>query len=189
VATPPEVVALPLPGDPGVTRCALKRYAGTLPPYPNHMRTHCTHTFRTITSHYNWANGQVRTYWLRCKACGYTWKVLRDLNTGQELLHTTQRRVLTPEEVKFILTHPSSGVSKARELGVSHQAVSQVINGESHKSLWPDLPRRTPQPPAPPAAPTRSCRSCQHWWKGTCDLDIPEAGSASFATECSYFEE
>lgn len=34
----------------------------------------------------------------------------------------------------------------------------------------------------------KTCQECSHWWKGVCNLEIPEAGDY-FATECSAYED
>jgi len=118
------------------------------------------------------------------------WSIHLDLTTNTEIPITTQRKHLTQQQVRFILTEDGSASHKARQLGVSPQCVSQVLLGQIHKDDFPEIPRRVSSyKPRSSSAASKSCRTCTHWWAGSCDLSIPEAGSAGFASECSYFKE
>jgi hypothetical protein len=153
----------------------------------------CTHTLRRITSIHKWkANEAVTTYRLRCRCCGHTWKIHYDKDLNKEVLMPARYKTLTNEQVRFALTDPRSAIKVAEILHVSHQSICQIRNGDTHKELFPDIPRRVPIQIKSAKDKTevknrRSCRDCQHWWKGNCDLDIPESGGA-FASECSCFE-
>lgn len=158
------------------------------------MEEYCTHTFRKIISTHNWKNNSpIRSYWLRCKCCGYEWKVHYDRSAQKEVLvdrdsisRPLRLNKLTPDDVKLILTDSRSGVELARELGVSHQSINQVRNGATHRNVWPQLKRNAPKTCAPAKPGVEDCRNCTHWWQGRCGLDVPEAGN-DFATECPYF--
>jgi len=164
------------------------------------MTDHCTHTFRKIIASYNWINkSNIRTYRLRCKCCGYRWNVYYDRKLKKEVLvsRTSDDRPLntkrlTPAEVRTILIDPRPGAELAKELGMSHQSISQVRLGQAYSRLWPELPRkvskRPKQGPAIKEDPNLlSCRTCTHWWQRRCGLDVPEAGGA-FAEDCSFYQ-
>lgn len=34
----------------------------------------------------------------------------------------------------------------------------------------------------------KTCQECKHWWKGVCNLEIPEGGTY-FANECAVYED
>ena len=34
----------------------------------------------------------------------------------------------------------------------------------------------------------KTCQECKHWWKGVCNLEIPEGGTY-FANECATYED
>jgi protein-arginine kinase activator protein McsA len=34
----------------------------------------------------------------------------------------------------------------------------------------------------------KTCQECKHWWKGVCNLEIPEGGTY-FANECVVYED
>jgi hypothetical protein len=146
--------------------------------------TACSHSLRRITDVYTWTTEPRKTYRFRCYCCNHTWSIHLDLTTNTEIPITKQRKRLTPQQVHFILTEDGSAYQKARQLGVSPQCVSQVLLGQIHKDAFPEIPRRISS-----RAASESCRTCTHWWAGSCDLSIPEAGSAGFASECSYFKE
>lgn len=153
------------------------------------MAEHCTHTFRKINSTHNWKNQpNIRTYFLRCKCCGYRWKIYYDTKTNKEVPLPPRYKWLSTDDIHFILTDSRPGSEIAKILKVTHQAISQVRRGQSHKHLFPEIPRNSiSSEPEFVDRDRKSCRDCEHWWKGHCDLDIPEAGSA-FASDCSYFE-
>jgi hypothetical protein len=101
-------------------------------------------------------------------------------------------KTLTNEQVHLALTDPRSASQLAKILRVSRQSICQIRHGDTHKELFPDIPRTAPIQPKNGKDKTKVknskfCKECKHWWKGSCDLDIPESGGA-FASECSYFE-
>jgi hypothetical protein len=49
--------------------------------------------------------------------------------------------VLCPDDIALILTSPLPASALGRQLGVSHQTVSDVRNNKSHRNVHPDLPR------------------------------------------------
>lgn len=150
----------------------------------------CSHSLRRITSSYTWTTKPRRTYRFKCHCCAHTWSLYLDLETNTEIPITNKRQPLTTQQIHYILTEDGSAYQKARHLGVSPQAVSQVILGRIHKDVLPDIPRRVSSHTLPNGAPdSPSCRDCIHWWASSCDLSIPEAGSPGFASECSCFTE
>ena len=154
------------------------------------MVKHCTHTFRKIVSTHNWKNKRnIRTYALRCRCCGHRWKVYYDIKKNKEVPLPPRYKWLSTDDVHFILTDPRPGKEIAKILKVTHQTISQVRTGQSHKHLFPEIVRKNSGGKSKLVGKDgKSCRSCKHWWKGNCDLDIPEAGG-SFASDCPYFEE
>jgi len=154
------------------------------------MAEHCTHTFRKIVSTHNWKNKpNIRTYRLCCKCCGHRWKVYYDKKRKKEVSMPPRYKWLSIDDIRFILTDPRPGAEVAKILKVTHQTVSQVRTGQSHKHLFPELPRNNSGgKPKLMGEDGKSCRNCKHWWKGSCGLDIPEAGGA-FASDCSCFED
>jgi len=154
------------------------------------MAKHCTHTFRRIISTHNWKNQPyTRTYFLCCKCCGHRWKVYYDTKKNKEVPLPPRYKWLSTDDVHFILTDPRPGTEIAKILKVTHQTISQVRTGQSHKHLFPELPRSNSSRRSKLVGKDgKSCRNCKHWWRGSCGLDIPEAGGA-FASDCSYLEE
>lgn len=164
------------------------------------MADYCTHTFRKITSSYNWANGSpLRSYWLQCKCCGFKWTVHYDTKLNKEVIATRMsdsrilnQKKLTETEVRLILTDERSGAELAKVLGVTHQAVNQVRTGKTHQRVLPELPRVVPEvrnyKRMPIIRSTKiTCQDCAHWWQKRCSLDVPEAGG-TFAIECSFYQ-
>lgn len=157
--------------------------------------TTCSHSLRRITHVHTWTTEPRKTYRFKCHCCNHTWSIHLDLTTNTEIPITnteipitTKRKHLTPQQVRFILTEDGSASHKARQLGVSPQCVSQVLLGQIHKDAFPEIPRRISSYKPRSSTDSKSCRTCTHWWAGSCDLSIPEAGSAGFASECSYFK-
>lgn len=91
--------------------------------------------------------------------------------------------MLSPEDVRLILTSPESGGSLARRLGVTKQSISQIRAGRSHQGLFPDLPRR---------APARDCHSCCYWRAAPdpCSQGFPDPinEGPGFARDCELYQ-
>jgi hypothetical protein len=128
-----------------------------------------------------------------CKHCGERLRTLQvpgePEQLAQELLEPKARRYstkLTAEQALAIRVAAANG-QQLRKLGarygISHQAVSQLVAGETWRHVGG--PIRKPRPPAPPVdGPT--CESCADWCNG-CSFSFPEAGGP-FAAECSLYE-
>lgn len=148
----------------------------------------CAHSRRRIINSHTWTTKKIQTYRFKCLTCGYRWTTYRDLTTNTEVPRPTKYTRLTPDQIHYIFTDPTSTQQKAKKLGVSPQAISQVLLGLTHKHDHPNIPRHTSSHKQNDHNAVE-CRShCHWWWSGTCELSIPEAGSPGFASECSYFK-
>ena len=89
------------------------------------------------------------------------------------------RRVLTHEQVQYVLESAGSDRAIAKELGVVHVVISNIRNGKTYGELFPELPRRT----------NVRCAKCQHWYKSDCYFGFPEPKKEGhlFAALCSFF--
>ena len=157
------------------------------------MDEHCTHTFRKILSTHKWQSKELVTYWLRCRSCGHKWKVYYDRSTQKEIRQTKEvmppsRRRLTDLEVRLVLLDPRSTPALAKDLGTTHQTIGYIRNGVYRADLWPDIPRQTNERlRVVRRTGAHGCQKCQHWHRGTCSFDFPEAGMPGFAEECNYY--
>ena len=91
------------------------------------------------------------------------------------------RHPLTENAIRDILTSEEPRETLARRYGCHRSAIYQILNGQCHASILPELPRRLPY---------RRCSDCQHWRYGSeCDLGFPDPGleGIQFARDCSTY--
>lgn len=156
------------------------------------MTNDCTHTFRRITNIHHWKHKpDLHTYRLQCKCCGYRWNVYFDRALKKEVQLSlrdfpSNRRQLTPKEVKMVLEDWRFDDTLAKAMGISRQAIQSIRTGKTYKELFPEIPRRRVMQRKQEG---NGCTKCKHWHDDYCDLDIPEAGEAGFFMECSCFSE
>lgn len=93
-----------------------------------------------------------------------------------------QRRSLSDDTIRLILTSTASHGVLARQLGIHRSAVSQIRLGRLHPHVAPELPRW---------AANLSCGQCLHWEaaRSACGLDFPDPviEGHHFARDCACF--
>lgn len=129
----------------------------------------------------------------KCNHCGARIRTLQEPGgpelLAQELLEAKPRqrsKKLTADQVLAIRIAAAQGQqlkAMAACYGVSHQALSQLVHGETWQQVGGPIrrPRRLAQRIDGP-----TCESCADWCAG-CSFGFPEAGGA-FAAECSLYE-
>lgn len=129
----------------------------------------------------------------KCIHCGTKIRTLQEPGgpelLAQELLEAKPRRVstkLTADQVLAIRVAAADGQQLKKlgaQYGVSHQAISQIVQGETWRQVGGPI-RRAVRHLTVVDGPT--CEGCADWCGG-CSFGFPEAGG-SFAVECSLYE-
>lgn len=75
---------------------------------------------------------------------------------------------LGPDQIRRILTSRGTMPAIAQEVGTSRQVVANVLRGDRHRNICPEIPR-----PLDRARPENK-GECVHW-RGHCGLELPDA--------------
>lgn len=141
-----------------------------------------------------------------CTSCKYRWTSIYDANnnvidplhlTGQTSRPKVYVESLSEKSVLLVysLSHKETPGSIAKKVGVSRQAIHQILTGQSHRKIgekysFSFLTRRIVTPPEVLAgAPETSCITCGHYVNEQCYMGFPELEEVGIwaAADCSAY--
>ena len=105
---------------------------------------------------------------LQCLDCGKRRTVYDTEPPNHDKPKGKRRTPLDAAQIHRILTARGTMTAIAKELGTSRQVVANVLRGDRHRNICPEIPRSLDR------ARLENKGECVHW-RGHCGLDLPDA--------------
>ena len=105
---------------------------------------------------------------LQCLGCGKRRTVYDHEPPNHDKPTGKYKPPLDAAQIHRILTSRGTMTAIAKELGTSRQVVANVLRGDRHRNICPEIPRSLDR------ARLENKGECVHW-RGHCGLDLPDA--------------